>query len=570
MRRGSHQPLHHHQYAADNTSGNDDSAAASSTHHSADSNGYSDPLHRDDPEEERARNRSDPLLPLQPPPLPERNAIGTPFHSNSGGSRTISTGSVNSSSYFAVPPGRSRRKRPPAGLVSPVSSAGKKKKRKGFCYRFYAYWVRGTVRTFSSLLAAVLVWYALGVISIGTSKTLLSHREHHHVDRRDGSRRSRDVGGVPPLFLTLQQLLIGSTLLRFLVEVRLLGGPGIQPWPTAGSSSSSAASERRRSGSTNSYGGAKNSHFRQQQQLQRRQQQLKRSFEFVMSDYHPYLILTAAYFACGFLATNYGFASSPASYVETIKASEPVTSAAIAVLWGIEVLSKREVLSLAVIVTGVLLSTLGNQGDSSTTAAAAATDGQPPSVSTSSPFSDSILACLVVMASNLCFSFRGLYQKLLRATPEGSPQALDDLNLQYRMQQIGVVLLAVPVLIFELPSIVRSLWHITTEHGIITTGIAWRYIGLSLVNGVAFTCYNLASTYILSRISVVHHAALNCIRRIFAIIVTSIIFSVPVTPLGVFGIVFSFAGFMAFSHYKVQRQTQPKPLSSLLPISAAK
>ena len=58
----------------------------------------------------------------------------------------------------------------------------------------------------------------------------------------------------------------------------------------------------------------------------------------------------------------------------------------------------------------------------------------------------------------------------------------------------------------------------------------------------AFTCYNLASTYILSRISVVHHAALNCVRRVFAIVMTSIYFMIPVTFVGGTGIVVSMGG----------------------------
>jgi hypothetical protein len=72
----------------------------------------------------------------------------------------------------------------------------------------------------------------------------------------------------------------------------------------------------------------------------------------------------------------------------------------------------------------------------------------------------------------------------------------------------------------------------------------------------------------LTRISVVHHAALNCIRRIFAIIVTSIVFSIPITFVGATGILVSFAGFLGFTHYKVKRQQQPKPISTLLPMSA--
>jgi drug/metabolite transporter (DMT)-like permease len=234
-------------------------------------------------------------------------------------------------------------------------------------------------------------------------------------------------------------------------------------------------------------------------------------------------------------------------------------------LWGIESLSRSETASLGVIVAGVLLSTLGNSAgshDSTTTAASA-------SATAATNFADSVQVCLIVMAANLCFSFRGLYQKLFRASTEGNAQVVDDLNLQFRMQQIGACLLVVPVILFESTTIISLLWNASKSYGgMIPIGVIWQYIALALVNGCAFASYNLASTFILSRISVVHHAALNCLRRIFAIIVTSFVFVVPITFMGAFGIIISVVGFLSFTHYKIQRQRQPKPLSSLLPVSA--
>jgi hypothetical protein len=80
--------------------------------------------------------------------------------------------------------------------------------------------------------------------------------------------------------------------------------------------------------------------------------------------------------------------------------------------------------------------------------------------------------------------------------------------------------------------------------------------------------YSLASTYVLTRLAVVHHAALNCVRRIFAIAVTSLIFQVPLGAIGILGILVSFLSFMFYTHFKVQRQNKPRPVSSLLPMSA--
>ncbi len=55
----------------------------------------------------------------------------------------------------------------------------------------------------------------------------------------------------------------------------------------------------------------------------------------------------------------------------------------------------------------------------------------------------------------------------------------------------------------------------------------------------------------------VHHAALNCIRRIFAIVVTSIIFRVPMTFLGIVGVLVSVAGFLSFTQAKAAK-SKPK------------
>ena len=175
------------------------------------------------------------------------------------------------------------------------------------------------------------------------------------------------------------------------------------------------------------------------------------------------LVLSGVFFAMGFAGTNLSFSGASAAFVETVKAAEPITSAATAVLWGIEVLSFEEGTSLATIVAGVLLSTLGNSSGGGADGAS---------------LSDSIRSCVTVMIANLCFSFRGLHQKLFRATPHGSKVSVDDLNLQFRMQQVGIVLLIVPVLFWDTRTLLSRL-------SIPSLG----FLGLSLLNGFAFTSY---------------------------------------------------------------------------------
>jgi hypothetical protein len=78
--------------------------------------------------------------------------------------------------------------------------------------KLYNRLVHGQVSNYAALSTAVLLWYLLGVLSIGTTKLLLNQ-------------------GVPPLYLTLQQLFLGSNFLRFLLEYKAFGSAGLAPWP---------------------------------------------------------------------------------------------------------------------------------------------------------------------------------------------------------------------------------------------------------------------------------------------------------------------------------------------------
>eukprot|EP00978_Attheya_sp_CCMP212_P043008 scaffold272977_cov51-Attheya_sp.AAC.3 len=326
---------------------------------------------------------------------------------------------------------------------------------------------------------AVIAWYLLGVLSISTTKLLLTPSQP-------------DVGGVTPLWLTIQQLGVGCTFLRCLMYWKVFGSHGLQPPPSK------------------------------------------------------------------------SFSGNSASFVETIKAAEPITSAGVAVLWGIEKITLPEAASLGTIVAGVLISTWAKTNDVvAVVAAADATD-----VIGVFRMSSSTKTCIIVMIANLCFSFRGLHQKLLRASPNGGSSSIDDMNLQYRMQQIGLVVFLLPSIPFEIPRLIRTLWKLEKAVGLFQSGIFMSYLKLSIVNGLAFAGYNLASTYVLTKISVVHHAAVNCIRRIFAIIVTSIVFRVSITPMGLVGIMCSVIGFLSFSYFKTKRQDKRRRISSLLPVSA--
>ena len=423
---------------------------------------------------------------------------------------------------------------------------------------------------------AVLLWYLLGVLSITSSKILLSSQ---HYD-------------TSPLVLTAQQLTIGALLLKCVLGIQKnhhRSSTSSQQVVTTiddhaeanrSSNNSSSRSSSVHEGQVGiSSSGNNSSNSSNNNKTTSGGSSSSNSLSLAGGGVNKQLFLTALYFALGFLFTNYGFQSGTTVFVETIKAGEPITSSIIAVLYGIEALDNMEIASLFGIVSGVVLSTVGSSSSSSSS-----------SISSSSTL---IVTCLIVMASNVCFSFRGLYQKLFRLTQYGNTSQIDDITLQYNMQLIGATLLVLPatlVLYFGGGSSSSSTSNIigmdddvaiynnhhhphhhalpvhrhlhdhhpslmtTATSATTTVFFSMEYALLSLANGIAFASYNLASTYILSRISVIHHAALNCIRRIFAIVVTSIIFSLAITSLQVVGILIAMTGFVSYVHYKSQKE----------------
>ena len=390
-----------------------------------------------------------------------------------------------------------------------------------------------------SLIMAIVLWYTLGVVSIASSKVLLTGDTKTSSATTTTTTMMMTMIQVHPLSLTLQQLLIGVSVLRFFLYLQYKNDPtsGLKPWPPPKTFNSSDTNNNP------TYTPHSRDHHHHHHVEQR-------------------LLQSAVCFTFGFLATNYAFAGSAASFVETIKAAEPITSATVASLYGIETITTEQKWSLTTIIVGVLLSTLGGSSNSNSSSSTTTTT---PSSQT---MMETLRACMIVMTANLCFSYRGLFQKLFRQHP--TSQQYDDLNLQYRMQWYGVLILSVPTFLFDImPYLLREVLlpksnEIPTERHlseVMTSNVLTRYITLSLFNGIAFTCYNLASTWILSRISVVHHAALNCIRRVFAVIVTSLLFGVPITGMGATGIALAVIGFMSYTHYKVKQQQQQQSIT---------
>lgn len=336
------------------------------------------------------------------------------------------------------------------------------------------------------ILVAVPVWYCVGVGSICTTKMLLM-KEY----------------AVPPLVLTLQQLTIGSLLLR----AHLLCTGRFQKLPKFG-----------------------NGNCRTQ------------------SVYYDF-VLTGLFNALDFLASNTCFSHSSASFVETMKASEPLMTAAIALFFGIDSLSGNEAICFGILISGVFCSTVANS------------IGGTHRVDNNG-LHQSIKTAAIVMIANLCFALRAKSQKLFRNHVDS--EKVDDELLLMHMEQVGAMSLVVPFIIFELPGVLERVLASSFQQN-------WSYGLLAIINAACFCTYCLASCYVLTKLSVVQYTCFNCLRRIFAVIFTAVVFGVPISLFGAFGICVCFLGFISFTFVR-QQKSIPRMIDSpklLLPLQSS-
>jgi hypothetical protein len=229
-----------------------------------------------------------------------------------------------------------------------------------------------------------------------------------------------------------------------------------------------------------------------------------------MAQYHSSFVLVGIFNALEFLCSNLAFSIADADFVETVKASDPITSAAIAVIAKVDQLSAKEGVSLLLLVGGILLSTWSHCSFD-----AAGTDPQHH-LQTEKLVESAQTTGLTL----LCFGFHALRQKKYRsivATGTGSPSSngvttnnnqsgddnamtvpllsptlpppspptmavMDDVNLLYRMVQIGAAFLALPMLLMHGQDIWRALVHHPWD-------VQTAYCGVVALNSCSYVMY---------------------------------------------------------------------------------
>jgi drug/metabolite transporter (DMT)-like permease len=180
---------------------------------------------------------------------------------------------------------------------------------------------------------------------------------------------------------------------------------------------------------------------------------------------HSDFLLAGFFNGLDFLASNTAFSRSAASFVETIKSSDPITTTAVALAWNVDRLARTEAVALSLLIVGVMLSTWGNS--------------QSPSKN-GATLEDSISGASIVIVANFRFAFRAMFQKRYQAA--AGDMQMDDINLLCRMQQTGAAALLLPVIVACTGFIIRG-YH-SLPHS-----AKMYYVGLSAANAFFYAVY---------------------------------------------------------------------------------
>ena len=73
---------------------------------------------------------------------------------------------------------------------------------------------------------------------------------------------------------------------------------------------------------------------------------------------------------------------------------------------------------------------------------------------------------------------------------------------------------------------------------------------LLVLNGCAYSCYNVTSFLVLARTNLITHAVFNCFRRVFIILFTCYYFQVKLSPLNITGVAIAVMGVLFFAYSK--------------------
>uniref|UniRef100_A0A7S4UZ91 Sugar phosphate transporter domain-containing protein n=1 Tax=Alexandrium monilatum TaxID=311494 RepID=A0A7S4UZ91_9DINO len=225
----------------------------------------------------------------------------------------------------------------------------------------------------------------------------------------------------------------------------------------------------------------------------------------------------AVTYTLGFFFTNLAFSLAHASFVETVKSGEPISTVVLAYALLGELEASATYASLLPVVVGVGMASSGEAGGSF--AAFAATVG-----------------------SNFGFSARAVFAKQLKRDHPESLPAVSDVGLFWHISVLGLLAL-LPLAVLSEGAALRAAFD--------SAGFQpARFVSVVLLNGIMYTGYNQFSFMVLSRVSTATHAVLNVCRRVCVIGVTTLFFGTPLSLLNGIGVGIAVLGMFWFTHAK--------------------
>ncbi len=229
-------------------------------------------------------------------------------------------------------------------------------------------------------------------------------------------------------------------------------------------------------------------------------------------------------YTLGFILTNMAFNKVSASFAETVKASEPLSSVLLGYIFYSEFLSTKTYLTLIPICIGVATSCMSSDAFN-------------------------LAGFSLAMGSNFFFSSRAVLSKVLMRS---YPDAMNEISLFAHISSVGVIVVMPFVFFFDVIELMNTNpKNVGNDSSISSLMLYVMYI----CNGLAYTVYNLMSFMVLTRTNIATHAVLNVFRRVFIIVFTSIYFGNHLSALNIFGICLSIVGVLLFNKVKENVQS---------------
>jgi len=237
-------------------------------------------------------------------------------------------------------------------------------------------------------------------------------------------------------------------------------------------------------------------------------------------------------YTAGFCLTNGSFGKVNASFVDTIKAGEPIATVLLTLLClpG-EKVTGLIFASLMPIVAGVAISSLSDT-------------------------SFNLLGFCMAMGSNLCFSARSICAKLLRSS---LGKQMDNANLFVHINLYGAMAL-LPLVIYAEGTLLLDILR-----------AGGKPARLFLLNGFFYYLNNQMNFLVLEKVDAVTHGLINCGRRVANIMFAIVWFGTAVTLYNGVGISLALSGAYCYMKAKQASASAPsKPAATASPYAAAR